>query len=129
MYLYFKCNLFFSRRHSCVEREPELLGKRATSPVFLKPQRQRWTVWRQIFGMLLVEGLTYPRYRLMFKSTTFAMPTSQLPTLSGLSWRSLFRHYLLHHSTPNTSLCVVHQILVNFERKQMTGKQFCQQQF
>src|SRR5260221_9886996 len=64
-------------------------------------------------SMLLVEGPNYLRYRLMFESTTFAMPTSQLPTLSGLSWRSLSRHYLLHHSTPNTSLCVIHQILVN----------------
>jgi len=63
--------------------------------------------------MLLVEGLNYLRYRLMFKSATLAMPTSQLPTLSGLSRRSLSRHYLLHHSTPNTPLRMDHHILVN----------------
>jgi len=62
-------------------------------------------------SMLLVEDFNYLRYRLMFKFTTFVMPTSQLPTLSGLSWRTLYQRY--QHSTPNTSSRMAHQTLVN----------------
>ena len=56
-------------------------------------------------SMLPAEDIDFPRHQPMFKSTTLTMLTSQLLTLS---WRSLSQRYLLHHSTPNTSLRMVH---------------------